>query len=69
MPDLRALLGSYFPTFEQAALASRAAGRRGPLSIDSADLVLQSSGHMRDYRGRAYVPGLLPPNVAAEAIQ
>lgn len=69
MPDLHKLLGAYFPTFEQAAVASRSSGRRGPLAIDSADLVLQSGGRMRDYQGRAYVPGLLPPNVAGEVIQ
>jgi hypothetical protein len=69
MPDLHELLGIYFPTFERAAVASRGSGRRGPIGIDSPDLVLQSSGRMRDYRGRAYVPGLLPPDVAGEAIQ
>lgn len=69
MPDLHDLLGTYFPTFEQAAVASRSSGRRGPIGIDSPDLVLQSSGQMRDYRGRAYVPGLLPPNVAGAAVQ
>jgi hypothetical protein len=69
MPDLHELLGDYFPAFEQSAVASRATGRRGPIAIDRADLVLQSAGQMRDYRGRAYVPGLLPANVDAGAIQ
>lgn len=69
MPDLHELLGDYFPSFEQSAAASRDSGRRGPIAIDRADLVLQSGGRMRDYRGRAYVPGLLPPNVDAGVIQ
>lgn len=69
MPDLHELLGAYFPTFEQAAVASRSSGRRGPIAIDGADLVLQSGGRMRDYRGRAYVPGLLPANVAGDIVQ
>lgn len=69
MPDLQALLGTYFPTFQQAAIAARSAGQRGPIGIDSPDLVLQSGGRMRDYRGRAYAPALLPANVAAEVVQ
>jgi hypothetical protein len=69
MPDLQALLGTYFPAFQQAAAAARGAGQRGPVGIDSADLVLQSGGRMRDYRGRAYVPDLLPANVAADVVQ
>jgi hypothetical protein len=69
MPDLQALLGAYFPAFQQAAVAARGAGQRGPVGIDSADLVLQSGGRMRDYRGRAYVPALLPANVAADVVQ
>ncbi len=69
MPDLHELLGAYFPSYEQAASASRSNGRRGPVSIDSPDLVLQSGGRMRDYRGSAYVPGLLPPNVPGDAIK
>lgn len=69
VPDLQALLGSYFPTFEQAATDSRASGRRGPLAIDRSDLVLRSGGQMRDYRGRAYVPALLPPGVAGTVVQ
>lgn len=69
MPDLHELLGAYFPSFEQAASASRSSGRRGPVTVDSADLVLQSGGRMRDYRGSAYVPGLLPPNVSGDVIK
>jgi len=69
MPNLQRLLGASFPAFEQAAIASRSQGRRGPLNIERADLVLQSSGQLGDFRGRAFVPGLLPPDVASEAIQ
>ncbi len=69
MPDLQELLGTYFPTFEQAAIANRSTGRRGSIAIDSVDLVLESGGRMRDYRGRAYAPGLLPANVAGEVVQ
>lgn len=69
MPNLRAVLGDHFGAFEQAAADSRSSGRRGPISIDRSDLVLQSGGQMRDYRGRAFVPGLLPANVSGEVVQ
>ena len=69
MPDLHELLGAYFPSFEQASVASRNSGRRGPIGIDGPDLVLQSAGRMRDYRGRAYVPALLPANVAGDVVR
>lgn len=69
MPNLQRLLGASFPAFEQAAIASRSQGRRGPLHIERADLVLQSGGQLGDFRGRAFVPGLLPPDIASEAIQ
>lgn len=69
MPDLHVMLGEYFPAFEQAATDSRSTGRRGPIAIDRADLFLQSGGQMRDYRGRAYVPALLPANVSGAVVQ
>lgn len=69
LPDLEQLLGAYFPSFKAAAAARRAAGARGPVSIQQDDLVVQSSGHMRAFSGRAYVPSLLPPQVSIDEIQ
>jgi hypothetical protein len=69
IPNLRRLLGSYYPEFERAAEAARDLRRRGPLVIQNPDLVVQSGGHMRAYSGRAYLPGLLPPGVRAEEIR
>jgi hypothetical protein len=31
--------------------------------------VVETGGHMRDLRGRAYLPSLLPPDVSADEIQ
>lgn len=69
MPNMKLVLGNYFPSFEQSAAASRGNGRRGPLHIQRADLVLQSVGQLGDFRGRAFVPGLLPPDVDGDAIR
>ena len=64
LPDLGALLGHYFSTFELATERARLAGRRGgPVSIKQADLVMQSGGRMRDFFGHAYAPDLIPAGV------
>ena len=61
LPDLRALLGNYFNTFKLETERVRITGRRGgPVSIDHADLVVQSSGRMRNFFGHAYAPTLIP---------
>lgn len=67
LPDLRQVLGSYFPQFAQAVQARRARG--GPLMINEPGLVVESGGHMRSFFGRAYVPQMMPEGVRAEAIR
>ena len=61
VPDLAQLLGSYFPDFQQAARS--AVRRRGPLVARTSRLVVETGGHVRDFHGRAYIPGELPPGV------
>lgn len=67
LPNLPQLLGAYFPRVQQAAQAK--AQRSGPLAIQSTDFVYSSSGRMMDFRGVAYVPGLLPKNVTAAVVR
>ena len=69
-PNMRQILASYFEQYQRAAqvrMNSRP-GRR-PLMLEQPGLVVQSSGHMRSFAGRAYVPDMLPPEVSAEAIR
>jgi hypothetical protein len=66
-PDIRQLLGKYFTDYSQGAKASHAHHRH--LSIQQPGLVIQSSGHMRAFAGRAYIPQLLPEGMAIEEIQ
>ena len=66
-PDLSQLLGSYFAEYQTAAAAQPAQRQR--LLLQTEHLVIETSGHMRDLRGRAYVPALLPPGVSADEIQ
>ncbi|SRR5579871_5464523 len=70
MPDLAQVLGTYFPAYQRAVQEQRQAHRaRGPLAIDDGDLVVQVSGHMRSYVGRAYVKRLMPASVQPSAIR
>src|SRR5579884_2403756 len=70
MPDLRQVLGDYFTVYQQAVEQARRTHRaRGPIAIDTGDLVVQVSGHMRAFSGRAYVKRLLPANVQASVVQ
>ena len=66
MPDLRQVLGPYFDTYV-AAVAQRKA--RGPVRVELPGLVVQSSGHMRAFVGKAYLPDGMPAGVATEEIR
>jgi Protein of unknown function (DUF2844) len=68
MPDLQQTLGSYFAQYQAAVKSQRASGARpghDHLAIRQPSLVVHAAGHMRQYFGLAYVPALLPANVAA----
>ena len=69
-PDLQQLLGKYFDQYTEAAKKQRESyvGRR-PLNIQLPGLVVQMSGHMRAYSGRAFLPGVVPQGVAADSIR
>jgi Protein of unknown function (DUF2844) len=67
IPDLRQALGTYFDRYTEAAKGNRAGHRH--LAIREPDLVVQSSGRMRAFSGRAYLPQLLPQGVTVEEIR
>ena len=69
MPDLKQLLGSYFTNFQRAARSSRLHAPRNPVVLRSDKVVIMSFGHMRSFRGVAYVPSLVPQNVSAEVVR
>jgi hypothetical protein len=68
VPNMQQLLGKYFVYLQQHA-QSQTGRHGGPLIIRQYDFVFASSGHMRSYRGCAYVPSLLPTNVSPEVVQ
>jgi len=68
-PDLRQLLGPYYQQAQQAAQApQQQRGRRAPVVIETPGLVLYEAGHMRNFRGQAYVPQLVPQGVQSSDI-
>jgi hypothetical protein len=66
-PDLRQALGQYFDAFSSAP-RSKFADRRH-VQIQQGDLVLQSGGHMRALRGRAYLLSAIPSGVTIGELQ
>lgn len=66
-PDLHQLLGAYFDRLQQATQVKRTRG--APLVIHDADLVIEAGGHMRSFRGRAYLPQAAPPGVDLQSIK
>ena len=70
IPDLTQLLGSYFPEFQTGVRAKTGKARqRRSAVVRNPDLVVESSGRMRDFSGRAYINSLLPGGVGPEVIQ
>jgi len=62
MPDLRQMLGRYFDAYVTVAKAKHADHHH--LQIQQSDLVVQSSGHMHAFNGRAYLPQAIPGGVS-----
>jgi hypothetical protein len=65
-PNLQQLFGSYYDQFQSAAAASAQAhpGMHRQLSIAQSDFVVQALGRMRAFRGKAYVPSLVPSGLS-----
>jgi hypothetical protein len=69
-PDLRQVLGGYYPQFAQAASAAHAAhGDHRHLNIEQPGLVVQNVGRLRAFAGRAWVPSMLPVNFPIDDIK
>jgi len=70
IPDMQQLLGSYFQQYSAAAQDARNKHvSRRLINIRQPGLVVEASGHMRAYSGRAYDPGLLPQGIGADVVR
>jgi hypothetical protein len=67
LPDLQLILGNYAADYQAAARQPTV--RRRLVRVNTPDLVIESSGRMRAFTGRAWVPTRLPPGVTAADIQ
>jgi len=67
LPDLPQLLGASFQEFQTSLHAKRS--RKTSAVVRNPDLVVESTGHMRAFYGRAYLKSLLPNGMTPEAIQ
>lgn len=63
-PNLYMLLGSHYEEYAAAVSAQPHLGLHRNVSIRGQQFVIEQSGHLRAYRGRAYLPALLPSGFA-----
>jgi hypothetical protein len=66
-PDLAQLLGSYYGEYRRAA--TREPGGRRPRHVETAQVVVETWGHARALRGRAWLPALTPAGVNLDDVQ
>ncbi len=66
LPDLHQVLGNYFVNYQSAA--RQPVVRHRLVRLTSPDIVIESSGKMRAFTGRAWVPTLLPSGVTSADI-
>ena len=67
IPDLTQLLGTYSAEFQTSVRAQPRRRKAGV--VRNPDLVVESTGHMRAFYGRAYVNSMLPSGVTAETVK
>jgi hypothetical protein len=67
IPDLSQLLGSSFAEFRDRV--PKGPAHRRAAVVRSGDLVVESTGHMRAFYGRAYLNSMLPSGVTQEVVQ
>jgi hypothetical protein len=67
VPNLQQLMGPYFDTYSNAAKIKHVGHTHFSLQQDG--LVVHASGHMRDFSGIAYIPGMLPQGVTESDIK
>ncbi len=68
-PDLTALLGSHMGEYRQALSNTPSQPGVRRLSVKANGVVVEKWGHVRDLRGRAYAPDLMPPGVTIDEIK
>jgi hypothetical protein len=65
-PDLQVLFGSYFTEYSNASNELPKKMGAKSISFKTSKMVVRRAGRMRDQRGLAYVPSLVPAGVKVE---
>jgi hypothetical protein len=68
-PGLTELLGSYAGEYQEALRQTPRKHGRRQLQVKTNRVVVEKWGHIRDLKGRAYAPDLIPPGVSIDAIK
>lgn len=68
-PDLAQLFGNYYKQYQDAAAAHSRPGMHRQLNFANPDFVVESTGRLRSFRGKAYVPSLVPAGVSVAELQ
>jgi hypothetical protein len=63
-PDLQQLLGQSFRAYSAALAGIVHSGLHRSVRVALPELVVESSGHLRAYSGRAYLPAMMPIGVS-----
>jgi len=63
IPDLSRLLGPSFKAYSAALAALDHPGLHRSVRVASSTLIVESSGHLRAFAGRAYLPARVPAGV------
>ncbi|TAL96562.1 MAG: DUF2844 domain-containing protein [Paraburkholderia sp.] len=70
MPDLKALLGSFYDSWHDGAASAQASeSALHATRIARPDVIVESGGQMRSYVGRAWLPRALPAGVSADDLR
>jgi len=66
-PNLKQYLGDYFKPYVDSARMAHSGHRN--LTVQTSDVIVQSSGHMRAFSGRAYIPHMLPKGITIDELE
>lgn len=67
-PDLAVIFGqTYTKYLNEKSSTIKVAGRQ-PLNVSNDEIVVRHAGHMRDVRGQAYLPALVPAGLNMEGL-
>ncbi len=69
VPDLRILLGTYYPAYTSGLASLVNPGRQRAVQVIAANLVVRTAGHLRAYSGLAYLKDRLPSSTTLESLR